>query len=74
MRQKKLKKITSMENKKGGIFFFAIIAIIVGTALWKQIDFKTMTVDKTALSIIYLCTFLFSVFFLIRSLRHRGQK
>jgi len=63
-----------MENKKEGTFFFAIIAIIVGGALWKQIDFRTMTVDKTALSIVYLCTFLFSVFFLIRSFRHRGQK
>ncbi|MCX8524208.1 hypothetical protein OF897_09775 [Chryseobacterium formosus] len=62
-----------MENKKGGIFFFAIIAIIVGTALWKQIDFKTMTVDKIGLSILYLCTFLFAVFFLVRNLRNRNQ-
>jgi len=60
-----------MESKKGGVFFFAVIAIIVGSALWKQIDFETMTVDKIGLSILYLITFLFCIFFLIRNLRNR---
>ncbi|QQQ30210.1 hypothetical protein [Chryseobacterium indoltheticum] len=60
-----------MENKKGGTFFFAIIAIIVGTALWKQFDFKTMTFEKVGISILYLITFLFCIFFLIRNARKK---
>lgn len=63
-----------MENKKGGTFFFAVIAIIVGSALWKQFDFKTMTFEKVGLSILYLITFLFCIFFLIRNVRNNVKK
>lgn len=63
-----------MENKKSGTFFFAIIAIIVGTALWKQFDFKTMTFENVGLGIIYLITFVFSIFFLIRNMARKEGK
>lgn len=63
-----------MENKKRGTFFFAVIAIIVGSALWKQFDFKTMTFEKVGLSILYLITFLFCIFFLIRNVRNNVKK
>lgn len=63
-----------MENKKGGTFFFAVIAIIVGSALCKQFDFKTMTFEKVGLSILYLITFLFCIFFLIRNVRNNVKK
>ena len=63
-----------MENKKGGTFFFAVIAIIVGSALWKQFNFKTMTFETVGLSILYLITFLFCVFFLIRNTRNNVRK
>lgn len=62
-----------MGNKKGEIFFFALIALIVGSAFWKQIDFKTMTVAKIGPSILYLVTFLLCTFFLIKNPRHRNQ-
>ncbi|MGD1320446.1 hypothetical protein [Chryseobacterium sp. 2R14A] len=63
-----------MENKKGGTFFFAIIGIIVGTALWKQFDFKTMTFENVGLGIIYLVTFVLSIFFLIRNMARKEGK
>ncbi|VXC07497.1 MULTISPECIES: hypothetical protein [Chryseobacterium] len=63
-----------MDNKKGGPFFFAVIAAIVGSALWKQFDFKTMTFEKVGLSILYLITFLFCIFFLIRNARNNVKK
>lgn len=63
-----------MENKKGGTFFFAVIAAIVGSALWKQFDLKTMTFEKVGLSILYLITFLFCIFFLIRNARSNVKK
>lgn len=63
-----------MENKKSGTFIFAIIAIIVGAALWKQFDFKTMTFENVGLGIVYLITFLFSIFFLIRNTSKKESK
>ncbi|MFY8181426.1 MAG: hypothetical protein ACOVLG_06595 [Flavobacterium sp.] len=43
-----------------------IVAIIVGSALFKQIDFNTFTVEKKALSAIYFVTFAASVFILAK--------
>lgn len=58
-----------MEKSKAPIFTMSIVAIIVGAALYKQIDFKTMTVEKPALSILYAVTFLFAVAVLVRNYR-----
>lgn len=63
-----------MENSKAPIFTMSIVAIIVGTALYKQIDFKTMTVEKPALSILYAVTFLFAVAVLVRNYRKGAEK
>lgn len=63
-----------MEKSKAPIFTMSIVAIIVGTALYKQIDFKTMTVEKPALSILYAVTFLFAVAVLVRHYMRRVEK
>lgn len=63
-----------MENSKAPIFTMSIVAIIVGAALYKQIDFKTMTVEKPALSILYAVTFLFAVAVLVRNYRKSAEK
>ncbi|MBV6880125.1 hypothetical protein NG800_008005 [Epilithonimonas ginsengisoli] len=63
-----------MENSKAPIFTMSIVAIIVGAALYKQIDFKTMTVEKPALSILYAVTFLFAVAVLVRNYRKGAEK
>ncbi|WP_435524079.1 hypothetical protein [Chryseobacterium indoltheticum] len=63
-----------MESKEGGTLFFAVIAAIVGSALWKQFNFKTMTFEKVGLSILYLITFLFCIFFLMRNARNKLKK
>lgn len=63
-----------MENSKVPLFTMSIVAIIVGAALYKQIDFKTMTVEKPALSILYAVTFLFAVAVLIRNYRKGAEK
>ena len=47
-------------------YFSTIIAIIVGAALYKQIDFKSMTVDNLALSAVYLIAFLISIGFMVK--------
>ena len=45
----------------------AIIAVIVGSALYKQIDFVNFSVQKPALAAIYAVTLGVSVYFLIKS-------
>lgn len=63
-----------MENSKAPVFTMAIVAIIVGSALYKQIDFNTMTVEKPALSVLYAVTFLFAVAVLVRHYTRRVEK
>ncbi len=63
-----------MENKKGLNFFFLIIAIILGSTLWKQFDFNTLKFQQPALAIIYIIVFVASVYFLIKDLTSRTKK
>ena len=60
-----------MENKKGINFFFAIIAIIVGSAIYKQFDFEKVRFEKPALAVIYIVVFVASIFFIIRDYKKR---
>jgi len=55
-----------MEKKSPPVFTLTIVAIIVGSSLFKQIDFQNFTVEKKALSAIYFVTFAASVFILAK--------
>jgi multisubunit Na+/H+ antiporter MnhG subunit len=55
-----------MEKKKSISFTLSIVAIIVGVALYKQFDFKTLKFEKPALALVYGITFAVSVYVLIR--------
>lgn len=63
-----------MENNKTPIFTMTVVALIVGSALYKQIDFKTMTVEKPALAILYAVTLLFAGFVLGKNFRKKAEK
>ena len=43
-----------------------ILAVIIGAALFKQIDFQHMTVEKPLLALVYLIGFLISIGFMIK--------
>ncbi len=58
-----------MENKEVRLFFFLIIIIVIGVALFKLFNFETLTFAKPALAIVYGITFLLSIYFLVRNLR-----
>jgi hypothetical protein len=47
-------------------FALAIIAIIIGMALFRQFDFETLRFEKPGLGILYLLVFVASIFLLIR--------
>lgn len=57
----------NMEKSKAPIFTMWIVAIIVGVALYKQFDFDAMQFKKTALAIVYMAVFAFSVYVLIKN-------
>jgi Ca2+/Na+ antiporter len=63
-----------MENKKGLNFFFLIIAIILGSVLFKQFDFKTLTFEQPALAILYIVVFVTSIYFLIKDYKKKPEK
>jgi len=63
-----------MENKKGLNFFFLIIAIIIGNALFRQFDFENLKFEKPAIAILYIVTFVSSIYFLIRNYKNRPEK
>lgn len=61
-----------MEKKKTMSFTLTIVAIIVGVALYKQINFKTMQVDKPALALVYGVTFAVSVYLLLKGSKNKA--
>ncbi len=63
-----------MRNKKSLNFFFVIIAIILGRALFKQFDFENLKFEHTGISIVYIVTFVFSIYFLISDYKNRPEK
>jgi uncharacterized membrane protein YeaQ/YmgE (transglycosylase-associated protein family) len=58
-----------MNKKKGINFFFAIIAIVTGSALWKQFDFATFKFEKPAMAVIYFIVVAVSAYILIKDLK-----
>lgn len=63
-----------MEKNNPMTFTMSIVAIIVGVALYKQIDLKTMTVEKPALAVLYAVTFAGAVFILAKNFRKKVEK
>ena len=43
-----------------------LFAVIIGVALFKQIDFLNMTVEQPVLALVYLIGFLVSIGFMIK--------
>lgn len=62
-----------MDNKKLS-FPFLIIAIIIGVALYKQFDFKTLEFEKPALAIVYMIGLGIALYVLIRDFRKTPGK
>jgi hypothetical protein len=58
-----------MEKKNAMTFTMTTVAIIVGAALYKQIHFNTMTVEKPALAAVYAITFAAAVIILVKNRR-----
>jgi tryptophan-rich sensory protein len=55
-----------MKNKIGFNLVFALLAFLIGIALFREFDFETFTFKKTALGILYLITFIFCIIFMLK--------
>ncbi|RVU01386.1 hypothetical protein EOD41_05325 [Mucilaginibacter limnophilus] len=53
-------------------FIFGIMAIIIGVALYKQINFETFTFKHTGMAIVYIIGFAISIFVVIRNWNNKG--
>lgn len=60
-----------MNNKKTQAFPFGIIAIVLGWTIFKQFDLENLKFEKPALAIVYILTFLMSVYFLVKNIREK---
>jgi uncharacterized membrane protein len=48
-----------------------LLALIIGVALFKQIDFLNMTIEKPVLALVYLIGFLVSIGFMIKKQKNK---
>lgn len=55
-----------MKYKIAPNFFLVVIALIVGSALFKLLDFQNLKTEKPALAIVYSIVFIFSIVFMIK--------
>lgn len=62
-----------MENKKGPSIIFIILALIIGSGLWREIDFENKTLKNPALAAVYFIAFAFAIIVIIRSLRKQPE-
>ena len=63
-----------MENKKSINFFWGVIAIILGWTLFRQFDFENLKFKHTGLAIVYIITFVFSFYGLVKNYKNRPEK
>jgi membrane protein DedA with SNARE-associated domain len=63
-----------MEKRKALLFTFSIIAIILGWTLFKQFDFKNLKFEKTGLAIVYIITFVCSIYVLVKNAKKQPKK
>lgn len=64
-----------METKKNiGLLPFGIITVILGVAVFKQMDFENLKFKEPALGTIYLLTLIMSVFLIVKGKKqNKGQ-
>ena len=62
-----------MENKNAPTFFFAVIAIVVGSALYKKFDFVNLRFEKPVLAVVYIAVFTICIYFLMKNFKNKNN-
>ncbi|WP_286760717.1 hypothetical protein [Salegentibacter sp. UBA1130] len=63
-----------MKNIKLPNFFFTVIAIILGAALYKQFDFENLKFEQPALAILYAIVLIFSIYGIVKNYKKPVEK
>ena len=63
-----------MKSKISFNFFFIIIAIILGQALFEQFDFENLKFEKPALAVVYIIVFVISIYLIVGKNKNRPEK
>jgi uncharacterized membrane protein YadS len=63
-----------MKNLKLPNFFFTVIAIILGIALYKQFDFDNLRFENPALAILFTIVFIFSIYGIVKNYKKSAEK
>ena len=56
-----------MNNKKGIPFPLLIIAIVLGWIIVKEFDFENLKFEKPAMAVIYILTFVMTVYMIFKN-------
>lgn len=59
--------LETMNNKKGIPFPLLIIAIVLGWTIVKQFDFENLKFEKPAMAVIYILTFVMTVYMIFKN-------
>jgi membrane protein DedA with SNARE-associated domain len=63
-----------MNNKKRIQFPLVIIAIVLGWTIVKQFDFENLKFEKPALAVIYILTFVMTVYIIFKKNNKEVEK
>jgi predicted ferric reductase len=63
-----------MKNKKGIQFPLVIIAIVLGWTIVKQFDFENLKFEKPAMAVIYILTFVMTVYIIFKNNNQEVEK
>lgn len=55
-----------MKTKSEYSFPLIIIAIVLGGTIFKEFDFENLTFEKPALAVVYVLTFVMTVYFIFK--------
>jgi predicted ferric reductase len=56
-----------MSNKKELSFPLIIIAVVIGVTIFKQFDFENLKFEKPAMAVVYILTFIMTVYLIFRN-------
>ncbi len=60
-----------MKRMKVLNFIYAMLAFIVAKALYNQFDFENLSFKNTGISVIYILTLVFYIYFVVMSYKKR---
>jgi hypothetical protein len=63
-----------MKKKSGLVFFFSIIALILGKTLVKHFNFENLSFEKPWLDLLYAIIFAFSIYGIITNYKNKAEK